>query len=160
MRDAITEAVVSYNTGFHESIGRSPSSLVFSYQTWGHPEASDYRPDVAEGLFPDVERFRVASKPTKGGDGNVPQPGESWYIPSRKTAPSALDPRRVVAKLVDRYDDFSFWANVGSTLTRVSLRELTSRVVDPPSYATPRPQSIVPDEVANVPGGPRGRAAK
>ncbi len=87
------------------------------------------------------------------GDGVSPQPGESWYVDNRKSQLSAMDPRRVVVNLLSRYDKRSFWATLGTTLTRVSVKHLTERVLEPFPRAAATPESVRPDEVAETPGG-------
>ena len=124
--------------------------MVFTYPTWATPEASAYRPEVPEGLFPQVDRFKESKEVTDvRRDGNVPQVGESWWIKNRNATLAAMEPRNEVVRLLARCDERSFWALLRSVTTRVSLRELIEKVVDHPV-----PQSGRPERVTEVPGGP------
>ena len=151
VREAVRAATTSYNTSWHRAIGRTPASVIFTYPSWVFPQIPDYRPDVAEELFPALEKFqerRVAE-----GDGVSPQPGESWYVNNRKSQLSAMDPRRVVAQLLSRFDSKSFVARIGATTTKVSVKHLTERVLEPLPRTAATPESMRPDEVAETPGG-------
>lgn len=151
VREAVGAATRSYNTSWHRAIARTPASVIFTYPSWVYPQIPDYRPDVEKDLFPVLEKFKEQS--AAEGDGVRPEPGESWYVENRKSQLSAMDPRRVVVNLLSRYDAKSFWAMLGSTLTKVSVKHLTERVVEPLPRTAATPESVRPDEVAETPGG-------